>query len=88
MKIFNEFAGILQKMKEVELKIQAKVESLKHANEGDKGTKPIWPPNFQLRIKIQHGLLFQFIPFIFVSKLPFKAHCIYFYFFYFKLFVN
>ena len=38
----NNFAGILQKMKEgaekVELKIQAKVESLKHANEGDKGT--------------------------------------------------
>lgn len=39
------FAGILQKMKEgaekVELKIQAKVESLKHANEGEKGTKTI-----------------------------------------------
>lgn len=44
-KIQMNFAGILQKMKEgaekVELKIQAKVESLKHANEGDKGTKTI-----------------------------------------------
>lgn len=48
----------------VELKIQAKVESLKHANEGDKGTKSFFRSNFvnaKLQRKKNCGFFFLFL---------------------------
>lgn len=45
----------------VELKIQAKVESLKHANEGDKGTQMVVNFLVSLCNLFQKKRLFQFV---------------------------
>lgn len=67
----------------VELKIQAKVESLKHANEGDKGTevRPIFKLKKKKKISIDSFQLVVYFHF----KIALKTHYIFFSFFWFVI---